>query len=79
MISGTERQQCMQHAWFTQAKFKVLCPTSQCRDHLALLAPAVTQDLQESRVQLDLKVHVVVTVWMVTRDTQAHEVTLVHL
>lgn len=48
-------------------------------DHLALLAPAVTQDLQESRVQLDLKVHVVVTVWMVTRDTQAHEVTLVHL
>lgn len=69
----------MQHAWFKQSEFKVLCPTSQYRDHLAPPAPAVTQDLQESRVQLDLKVHVVVTVRMVTRDTQAHEVTPVHL
>lgn len=53
--------------------------TSQCRDHLVLLAHVVTPVPLESRVHLDLKVLVVVMVWMVTKDTQAHGDTLVHL
>lgn len=53
--------------------------TSQCRDHLVLMAPVVILDPRESRVLLELKVLVVVMVSTGTRDTQVHEVTLVHL
>lgn len=67
------------HTRFKQSKCYCALTTFQCRDHLVLLARVVTPVPLESRVHLDLRVLVVVMAWMVTKDTQAHGDTLVHL